>query len=398
MRSKRINYLVVGVFVLAMVAGVVVSVSVLSGRTGPTDTYYTTYHDATGLKFGSQVLYMGFPVGQVEEIRPEVVDGRLRFALTLSIREDFRDWRIPNDSVAEIRAAGLLAAMTIDIRAGDSAESLRPGDVIAGRERVDVFAAVSDTANAIREVTDQTVRPLLGRLNESVQTIGDAVERDGAPLLANLNRVAGELAVRGPEIIEQFLATAVELRGTSASLRTLLSEENTGKVGGIVDNVLEASVQLAGLAADARTQLQSLVGPPVVERVHGLVDRLEAAAGDVRGTTALARSRVETLLSEENLARLDATLADLRATAANLSAAATTGDRQLKRLLSDANLERVEAGSRARAARRSSLPTPSASSATASASSSAPTPRRESPPRWARRSARRTPRRSSRRD
>ena len=57
---------------LAMVVGLVISISVLSGKTGATDLYYTRYDDATGLKYGTQVLYMGFPVGQVEAIRPVV--------------------------------------------------------------------------------------------------------------------------------------------------------------------------------------------------------------------------------------------------------------------------------------------------------------------------------------
>ena len=58
MKSDRINYIIVGGFVILMLAGIVTSVAMLSGRTGATDTYYTSYEDVTGLKFGSQVLYM----------------------------------------------------------------------------------------------------------------------------------------------------------------------------------------------------------------------------------------------------------------------------------------------------------------------------------------------------
>ena len=61
MKSSRVNYIIVGSFTLAMVTGIVVSVMLLTGRTGATDDYFTTYEDATGLKFGSKVFYMGYP-------------------------------------------------------------------------------------------------------------------------------------------------------------------------------------------------------------------------------------------------------------------------------------------------------------------------------------------------
>ena len=39
MKSDRINYIIVGGFVMLMLTGIVISVAMLSGRTGATDTY-----------------------------------------------------------------------------------------------------------------------------------------------------------------------------------------------------------------------------------------------------------------------------------------------------------------------------------------------------------------------
>ena len=110
MTNHRINYAVVGIFVIAALVSLVAAVAVLTGQTGSTTTYFTTYKNVGGLKFGTQVLYEGYPVGQVEEIAPEEFKGSTRFRITLAIAEG---WRIPADSIAEVSASGLLAAVTI---------------------------------------------------------------------------------------------------------------------------------------------------------------------------------------------------------------------------------------------------------------------------------------------
>ena len=71
MRSSKINYLLVGCFVLAMIAAVVVTVATLTGRTGAVDRYYAIYSNVTGIKFGTQVIYEGYPIGQVEKLEPQ---------------------------------------------------------------------------------------------------------------------------------------------------------------------------------------------------------------------------------------------------------------------------------------------------------------------------------------
>ena len=63
MREERRNYLVVGVFVLAVLAGLLVWLAVLSGRTGATDSFYVVYDNVMGVASGTQVLYEGFAIG-----------------------------------------------------------------------------------------------------------------------------------------------------------------------------------------------------------------------------------------------------------------------------------------------------------------------------------------------
>ncbi len=96
MRSSKLNYLVVGLFVLAMIGALITTIAMLTGRTGAVDNYYAYYANVTGIKFGTQVVYEGFPIGQVEEVTPEEKVGRMLFRVDFSV---IQGWRIPKDSV-----------------------------------------------------------------------------------------------------------------------------------------------------------------------------------------------------------------------------------------------------------------------------------------------------------
>lgn len=330
MRNDRLNYVLVGAFVLAMVAGLVATVAVLSGRTGATDTYYTRFDDATGIKYGTQVLYMGFPVGQVDSIRPVAEDGRVAFELELAIREEFARWGVPRDSVAQVRAAGLLAAITLDIRAGQSEEALRPGDDIRGAGRVDVMAALSDTASTLREITVTSLAPLLDNLNRHVTAIGGVLERRAAPLIENLNVLAAELAGRGPGVIDSFLATSEDLRLVSRRLEQILSEDNADKLGSTMDNVLAASRDLARLTAHARAQLGVLLSDEAAARAGRVLASADAAAADIAHASGVAREGLDRLLGPPGLARMQRTLANVEE--ASAGARALLGPQRLEQV------------------------------------------------------------------
>ena len=108
MGSSRVNYVAVGAFVLALLAGLIVAIIALTGRGGPVDRYHTVYDNVGGIDVGTQVLYEGFQIGQVERITPLLTEGPVRFRVDLSVR---RGWRIPEDSVARVAASARRRAM-----------------------------------------------------------------------------------------------------------------------------------------------------------------------------------------------------------------------------------------------------------------------------------------------
>jgi phospholipid/cholesterol/gamma-HCH transport system substrate-binding protein len=66
MYKTKTNYVIVGFFVTAMLAAGLVSITMLAGRTGPTDRYLIMLENVADVKFGTQVRFEGYAIGQVD--------------------------------------------------------------------------------------------------------------------------------------------------------------------------------------------------------------------------------------------------------------------------------------------------------------------------------------------
>lgn len=244
LKNARMNYMIVGTFVIASIVGLILAVALLTGRTGTVDTYYTIYERVQGLKFGTQVVYEGYPVGQVEEIIPVEKDGRVRFRVMMSVTEG---WAIPDDSLAAVSSAGLLSALTINIRAGDSKVPHKPGDKIAGLENADMFAAMSSLAEQISSLMETDVRPLLLNLNTAVNSAAMLLAEDGNDMAKQLKGILDEIGMRTPEIADNLHMFTKNLNSSGQELTQILSVKNRktinatvqdlDKVGKMVDNI-----------------------------------------------------------------------------------------------------------------------------------------------------------------
>ncbi len=271
MKDSRTNYVVVGAFVLLMLGGLVVALALLTGRTGPTEPYYTVYDNVGGLKFGTQVLFEGYPVGQVESVQPlRTEDGRTRFRVNLAVQSG---WPIPADSLAQIAASGLLAAVTIDIRGGDSRELLPPGAQIPGRAGGSIFTTLEDVAGDVQSLTRDSIRPLLDNINKVVVTLGLATAQSAPEIMENLRIMSAELATRAPEITRDIGAFSRKLN------EQVLSESNLASIDGSLGNAEQATAEFAAMA----TELKAMS-----TQVNGLIGSLDALVADGRGDVAAA--------------------------------------------------------------------------------------------------------------
>jgi phospholipid/cholesterol/gamma-HCH transport system substrate-binding protein len=257
MKNVRLNYLIVGTFMIGVFAVLVVAVALLTGRTGATDDYYTVYDNVTGVEFGTRVLYEGYPIGQVQRIVPQSGEGKIRFRVDLSVIEG---WKIAKDSVTEIAASGLLSAVTINVRAGESREVLKPGGEIASRESGSVMVAVGDLARDVKSLTESDIKPLMARLNGIVAGISDMMGTDGTAAAGDLKTMIQTVTQATPDIVENLSAFSAKLSQSSAQFDRLLSEQNVQAIEGIIRDMGISSTNMSRLTEQLVETRKSLDG------------------------------------------------------------------------------------------------------------------------------------------
>jgi phospholipid/cholesterol/gamma-HCH transport system substrate-binding protein len=254
MRDDRRSYVLVGAFVVAMVAALVIWIAVLSGSGLGDRRYFVVYQDVLGLAEGTQILYEGYPIGQITGIEPAEREGKRVFQVELGIR---RDWNLPDDSVAAIAAPGLLSAVVIDIEGGSSQVMLEPGAELRGREAANVFAAFNDVASELTEISEQSLKPLLAALGEGTPKIVTNVEDFTSALNLTLERIDALLSPGNVERIDRilvnlettssgFAAVAGDLSRTRAEIDQLLRtvdnllDRNQGEIGHAISDLHES--------------------------------------------------------------------------------------------------------------------------------------------------------------
>lgn len=279
MKRENINYLIVGSFVLVMLAVFFIVLYKVTGRTGPTDTYYVIYSNVTGVKYGTPVLYEGYQVGQVEEIEPRREAGATHYQLTLAIA---RDWTIPSDSIASLVASGLLSAITVEIKEGTDPSILKPGDYIEGREAANIFAAVNEVAGELQELSKSSIKPLIENLNNQINSLAyelkDLTTNSVRPLVDNINeQLSHQLFADLDTLLEN-------LNESSDRMLLLLNDKNLNNLDQFLGNMETASNTLNELLDRIEETRAAMNG--VLIDIDGLVvdnqENLKMSVNDLR--------------------------------------------------------------------------------------------------------------------
>ena len=293
MRRENINYLVVGTFVLLMAAGLMVVLYQITGRTGPTDTYSVFYKNVAGIKYGTPVLYEGYQIGQVEQVVPEHRGDKTVYRVEMSVQQG---WKIPSNSVASVVASGLLSAVSIDIHEGNSHTLLKPGAEIAGRENVSVFAALNDVAADFRDLSKNSIQPVLKnfnqRLNELSNQINDLTKSSIRPLIDSMRR-----RVDDPKLFHDLDQLVDRLNDSAGRLQKVLDERNRKHVAGFLNNVDAAASNLNNLVVrmdGTRVQMEKLL-----DKLNGLVASnkpgLDESVEDLRKTLRVIAQHIDSV-------------------------------------------------------------------------------------------------------
>ncbi len=294
MRSNKVNYLVVGLFVVLTLVGGIFSIAILSGRTGPTDAYHAYYRNVTGMKFGSQVFYEGYPIGQVNAVKPEIRNARMEFRIDFDVEQG---WRIPADSIAEIGTSSLLSAVSLNISSGSSETALEPGDLMTTREAVNIFDVVTNVATEITDITDKNIKPFLDQLTRSGSVLSQILEEDGRIIIEQVRLLMDDLTLRAPGITDNIEKFALDLEDlgdslqhTSNQMDAFLTEENRIKLEGIIDHVDRAATSMDHLMIEANALTSTAT--EMIETNH---EDIMAATGDLRHTAASVARYVDAI-------------------------------------------------------------------------------------------------------
>jgi phospholipid/cholesterol/gamma-HCH transport system substrate-binding protein len=323
MRDSRINYVLVGSFVLVMLAALVVSIAMISGRAGRGDTYYVLYDNVGGVRYGTRVLYEGFTIGQVDDIQPQRDGGKVRFKLRLAVTGG---WQIPDDSVARIATSGLLAAVAVDIKGGSSMALLSPGDQIRSLPSGNLFTAMTDIASEVTSLSQNGLRPLIETLNRTVTAFGPILEQRAPQLIDNLVSLSADLAAKTPRI-----STNVEQM--TSGLNRLLSPDNTRKLEDTIGNVDRTASNLAELTGSLHSSKA---------KVDSLLATLDKVTVD--NSEAIGQGLKDLRYSLQAVARnIDSVTYNLEGTARNMNEFSRE-IRQDPGLLLGGNRSRDEAG------------------------------------------------------
>lgn len=284
MNDERRNYVMVGGFVVLVVVLFVGWVSMISGRSVASDAFDAYYQRVTGLKMGSQVLFQGHRIGFVDQIEFEPSKRIFRVGLELE-----RGWPIPDDSLARIKASGLLSAVVIDIQGGVSSRNLTAGATIASEEPSDLFGALASAAKQMQSLMNDEIQPLLAAIRSDVPSIMDSTQR----LMDQTNE-------------------------TVRRINAVLDEENSGRLDRIVANIEDSSRGVSTLVSDVqetRDELHEAIATAnsVVQARQGDLDRslvdlqrsLEAVALHIDAITTSLESASRDAAAFSNQLRRD---------------------------------------------------------------------------------------------
>jgi phospholipid/cholesterol/gamma-HCH transport system substrate-binding protein len=269
MKRDNVNYVAVGVVVLAAFVVLLVALAMITGRSGPSTTYYTHYHNVAGLRFGAPVFYEGYRIGQVGTIAPDRDAKGIRYKVELSVR---KDWPIPKDSVAHMTSTGLLADVAVGIVEGKAKEIAAPGTELAGAENADIFSAVNELAGQMTDLTRNQLGPLLKNLSEHVDSIAGTIDKNT------------------PELVEQSRALLGRLNRASDSMNDVLKSDNRAAVAGILNNTNKLTEQLHTTQEKLDDALKQLDGIARENR-SGVRDSVD----DLRSILAALSGRIDSI-------------------------------------------------------------------------------------------------------
>jgi len=281
--ESKVNFAVVGAFVLLLGTALVAGVLWLSGGRSFRTTYdtYLVYmnESVAGLSLDAPVRYRGVQVGRVKKIELAENTGE-EVRLTLDIE---RGTPIKQDTLAVLRTQGLTGIAHVELSGGSlQSPTLTP----APGQRYPVIPSGPSLLTRL----DFAVTELLQNLNRSSENLNAVFDEPNrkalAETLANLQTVTGTLAQRSKSI-DASLASASQTMQNLARLSSELSglvarvDRSAETFDRMSNQVNKASVDVAGTVRGAGTDLHRFTSETLPE-TRALIGELRELSASLR--------------------------------------------------------------------------------------------------------------------
>lgn len=265
MKQDNINYLLVGSFVVVIGILFITLLYSITGRIADADQYFTVLDDVAGVNEGSSVIYNGFKIGQITEIKPVYKNSQTRFELTLMVKSG---WNIKKESKAMISSKGLLSDAQISIKEGSGSGVLKPGEYITGTAGTNIMMVVKSLGQQINTLSTDLIIPLVKQIKDDMSMFSTNMNTDIPRLTRNLN------------------VLVLKLQKNADSIDSLFEEENTKNLSTVI--------------YDAKQMMKNLKSTSisVSEIVEGNKNEVNDSVVNLNSTIASLNEKLEVIMSQ----------------------------------------------------------------------------------------------------
>ena len=297
--KKLSNEVKVGAIALITIVAFIWLYNYLKGKNlfSSTATYYSVYEDVGGLTESNPVEINGYKAGVVQSINL-INDKSGRLLVKLSIDKDYV---IPENTVAEITTASLIAGMKIRLLFGDGPEAYNNGDTIPGRLAVSIITQFQDELAPMKEKISGMINVLDSVLSGINDILSPEFTENVRNSMANLKNTTENL----DEIIDSKKSDIKSMLADLSTFSRMLAD-NSEKFESTIDNLKTISDTIA--AADLYTTVMNL--KTTLERTSSLMSKMnegEGTAGQLITNDTLYNNLTSSIES------LDLLLKDLKA-------------------------------------------------------------------------------------
>lgn len=296
MMESKVNYTVVGSFVLILTAVVIFLVIWLSGKSS--SRQYTTYlvlmnESVNGLSVNSAVKYNGVTVGNVKDISLNAHNpNQVRLLLDIDA-----DTPVKVDTRATLMSQGLTGLSFVNLTGGS------PNAPLLKTEQDEVYPVIQTEASFMLRL-DNAVRQLSINITDLSTDIRELLDKDNRlavkNTLKNLYTVTAALAANARQIDESVKSTHLILKNTAeASERfpVLINNLNNASINVIevTKKLDKASVATTAAMQDAHTFMQTISNQALPQALQTL-NSLHSVSAQIKDLTMDLRQNPSMLI------------------------------------------------------------------------------------------------------